>query len=83
MGTYQLLEVFGEDYGTADGSAIRDYVHVVDVAKAHTKAVKKYQVGPSNINQNCSQNEPRCSIQAYCTLGQARSQDLEKGGGLF
>ena len=39
-----MLDVYGEDYGTADGSAIRDYVHVMDVAKAHTKATQKYSV---------------------------------------
>jgi UDP-glucose 4-epimerase len=34
------LKVFGGDYDTADGSAIRDYIHVVDLAKAHVKALK-------------------------------------------
>ena len=34
------LKVFGGDYDTADGSAIRDYVHVVDLAKAHVRALK-------------------------------------------
>lgn len=34
------LSVFGGDYGTPDGSAIRDYIHVVDLAKAHVKALE-------------------------------------------
>jgi UDP-glucose 4-epimerase len=34
------LKVFGGDYDTPDGSAIRDYIHVVDLAKAHVKALK-------------------------------------------
>jgi len=33
------LQVFGDDYDTTDGSAIRDYIHVVDLAKAHVKAL--------------------------------------------
>lgn len=35
------LKVFGNDYNTPDGSAVRDYIHVVDLAKAHVVAVKR------------------------------------------
>ncbi|WP_461632841.1 UDP-glucose 4-epimerase GalE [Labilibaculum euxinus] len=35
------LSVFGNDYNTADGSAIRDYIHVVDLAKAHVVAIER------------------------------------------
>lgn len=35
------LKVFGNDYNTPDGSCIRDYIHVVDLAKAHVLAVKR------------------------------------------
>ncbi len=35
------LKVFGSDYNTRDGSAIRDYIHVVDLAQAHVKAVHR------------------------------------------
>jgi UDP-glucose 4-epimerase len=35
------LKVFGDDYNTPDGSCIRDYLHVVDLAKAHVVAVKR------------------------------------------
>ena len=35
------LKVFGNDYDTPDGSCIRDYLHVVDLAKAHVVAVKR------------------------------------------
>ena len=35
------LKVFGDDYDTIDGSAVRDYIHVVDLAKAHVIAVKR------------------------------------------
>lgn len=34
------IQVFGDDYNTPDGSAIRDYIHVVDLAKAHVAAIK-------------------------------------------
>ena len=40
-GIRECLSVFGNDYNTPDGSCIRDYIYVVDLAKAHVKAVDK------------------------------------------
>lgn len=40
-GIRQQLSVFGDDYPTPDGTAIRDYIHVVDLAKAHIAALKR------------------------------------------
>jgi UDP-glucose 4-epimerase len=40
-GLRKELKVFGDDYDTSDGSCIRDYLHVVDLAKAHVTAVKR------------------------------------------
>ena len=40
-GIRKELSVFGGDYPTSDGTAIRDYIHVVDLAKAHTVAMKR------------------------------------------
>ncbi|MEQ3690091.1 MAG: UDP-glucose 4-epimerase GalE [Flavobacterium sp.] len=41
MGLREELSVFGNDYPTPDGTAIRDYIHVVDLAKAHVVALKR------------------------------------------
>jgi UDP-glucose 4-epimerase len=38
-GRRECLEVFGNDYNTPDGTGIRDYIHVVDLALAHVAAV--------------------------------------------
>lgn len=38
-GSGETLTVFGDDYDTADGSCIRDFIHIVDLAKAHVKAL--------------------------------------------
>ena len=40
-GLRKQLSIFGSDYNTPDGTAIRDYIHVVDLAKAHVVAVKR------------------------------------------
>lgn len=41
IGLRDQLSVFGDDYPTPDGTAIRDYIHVVDLAKAHVTALKR------------------------------------------
>ena len=40
-GKREVLSVFGNDYDTHDGTGVRDYIHVVDLAKAHVKALDK------------------------------------------
>ena len=41
IGLRKELSVFGNDYPTPDGTAIRDYIHVVDLAKAHVVALER------------------------------------------
>ena len=45
VGKLQCLGVFGDDYPTHDGTGVRDYIHVVDLAKGHVKALKKLAPG--------------------------------------
>ena len=40
-GKLEILSVFGNDYPTVDGTGVRDYIHVVDLAKGHIKALEK------------------------------------------
>ena len=40
-GELEILSVFGNDYDTHDGTGVRDYIHVVDLAKGHLKAIEK------------------------------------------
>ncbi len=46
VGRREYLSVFGSDYPTPDGTGVRDYIHVVDLAKGHVKAVEKLSAGP-------------------------------------
>ena len=43
VGKLKELGVFGNDYDTPDGTGVRDYIHVVDLAKGHVKAMKKLE----------------------------------------
>ncbi len=46
VGKLEKLGVFGNDYDTPDGTGVRDYIHVVDLAKGHVKAMKKFDDEP-------------------------------------
>tara|TARA_R110002051_G_scaffold159536_6_gene230988 strand:- start:10388 stop:11404 length:1017 start_codon:yes stop_codon:yes gene_type:complete len=49
IGMREQLSVFGDDYPTSDGTCIRDYIHVVDLAKAHVIALQRL-IGGKNIS---------------------------------
>ena len=52
VGKREYLSVFGDDYATADGSGVRDYIHVVDLAKGHVKALEKLAQSPGCQSYN-------------------------------
>lgn len=49
----EKFQVYGGDYPTPDGAAIRDYVHVSDLAQAHLKALQKLREGSRALTLNC------------------------------
>ena len=49
IGKLTQLTVFGDNYDTPDGTCIRDYIHVVDLAKGHLKALEKMLASPNNL----------------------------------
>jgi UDP-glucose-4-epimerase GalE len=51
-GTGPELQVFGSDYPTPDGTCIRDYIHVNDLAEAHVKALEHLQAGKESFAAN-------------------------------
>lgn len=50
VGKIDKLRIFGGDYETLDGTGVRDYIHVVDLAKGHVKALEKLQNGFNVFN---------------------------------
>ena len=53
LGQRAGLEVFGTDYPTADGTCVRDYIHVTDLARAHLAALDHLRGGGANLTLNC------------------------------
>ncbi|MXR69389.1 UDP-glucose 4-epimerase GalE [Shewanella sp. JBTF-M18] len=52
VGQREKLSVFGDDYDTHDGTGVRDYIHVVDLAKGHLKALEKLNTQPGLVTYN-------------------------------
>ena len=55
------LEVFGDDYSTPDGTCVRDYIHVSDLARAHLAALKYLRTGGKSEVLNCGYGSG-CSV---------------------
>src|SRR5690606_38958320 len=53
LGRREALEVFGTDYPTPDGSCIRDFIHVSDLAEAHRAALVYLRGGGHSATLNC------------------------------
>jgi len=52
IGTLKEVSIFGNDYDTVDGTGVRDYVHVVDIAEGHIKALEILKKNPGLVTYN-------------------------------
>jgi UDP-glucose 4-epimerase len=52
VGRREYLNVYGTDYPTPDGTPIRDYIHIIDVADGHVAAIKKLATNPGLVVYN-------------------------------
>jgi UDP-glucose 4-epimerase len=92
IGLRQELTVFGNDYNTKDGTCIRDYIHVVDLAKAHVKALDYidknpgtqfdvFNIGTGNgftVLEIIKAFEDVNNVKLNYTIGKRREGDVEK-----
>ncbi|WP_439614969.1 UDP-glucose 4-epimerase GalE [Shinella sp.] len=53
LGKRAGMDVYGTDYPTPDGTCVRDYIHVTDLANAHLKALQRMRAGGGSIVANC------------------------------
>lgn len=69
--------VFGDDYNTPDGTCIRDYIHVVDLAKAHVAAIKKLETGSMQYDvYNIGTGRGNSVMEVIHAFEQANGQKL-------
>jgi UDP-glucose 4-epimerase len=63
VGIRPSLKVFGNDYPTPDGTCLRDYIHVVDLALGHVKAVEKLAENPGATAYNLGTGRPNSVLE--------------------
>lgn len=73
VGKLAQLSVFGNDYDTVDGTGVRDYIHVVDLALGHLKALDKLMTNPGLVTYNLGTG------QGYSVLEMVKAFELASG----
>ncbi len=73
VGKLKQLNVFGDDYATVDGTGVRDYIHVVDLALGHLKALDKLMTNPGLVTYNLGTG------QGYSVLEMVKAFELASG----
>ena len=71
VGKREALSVFGSDYPTKDGTGVRDYIHVVDLAVGHVAALKKLGEKPGCVAVNLGTGEAYSVLEMLAALGKA------------
>jgi len=69
-------QLFGDDYGTRDGSCIRDYIHVVDLAEAHAAAAARLDEGPLGEVYNVGRGEGVTVKEVFATVREVTGLDF-------
>jgi UDP-arabinose 4-epimerase len=85
VGTGQL-QIFGTDYPTPDGTAIRDYIHVADLADAHVRALSKLQGGTKALRLNLGTGTGHSVREVVASVGKVtghpvRSREVGRRAG--
>lgn len=75
-GKLPVIKVFGTDYPTADGTAVRDYVHVVDVAEGHVVALEKLNGRPGRHVYNLGTGRGSSVLEVIRTFSETTGVDL-------
>lgn len=76
IGKREKLSVYGSDYPTNDGTGVRDYVHVVDLAKGHIKALLKLEQRPGCIIHNLGTGQGYSVLEIVGGMERASGKDV-------
>ncbi|MEN6542692.1 UDP-glucose 4-epimerase GalE [Parvibaculum sp.] len=77
LGQRPYIEVFGEDYPTKDGTCIRDYIHVSDLAAAHTSALTYLRNGGASLVANCGYGHGFSVREVLRSVERAAGREIE------
>lgn len=77
IGKLKELSVFGGDYNTKDGTGVRDYIHVVDLAKGHIKALEKLRNNCGLVTYNLGTGKGYSVLEMIKEFSKASGQDIK------
>ncbi len=76
IGQLPYLNVFGDDYDTIDGTGVRDYIHVVDLARGHVKALDKLVDHPGLVTYNLGTGNGYSVLQLVKAFSKASGKEI-------
>ena len=76
IGKRECLSVFGDDYDTPDGTGVRDYIHVVDLANGHLKALQKIDSFDKVMTINLGTGQGYSVLDMVKAFGKASNKDI-------
>ena len=76
FGKLERLSVFGGDYDTPDGTGVRDYIHVVDLAKGHVKALQALESKPQVLTVNLGTGKGYSVLDMVRAFEKASGKDV-------
>ena len=81
LGKRSQVEVFGTDYPTRDGTCIRDYIHVTDLARAHSAALAHLRAGGASDVLNCGYGRGYSVLEVVDAVKRASGRDFQVRSG--
>lgn len=76
VGKLKELSIFGDDYNTHDGTGVRDYIHVVDLAKGHIKALEKLKTNCGLVTYNLGTGNGYSVLDMVKAFSKASGQEI-------
>jgi UDP-glucose 4-epimerase len=76
IGKLRVLNIFGSDYETPDGTGVRDYIHVVDLAAGHIKALQKLNENPGNVVYNLGTGKGYSVLEIINTFSKVTGKEI-------
>ncbi|MGA2126194.1 MAG: UDP-glucose 4-epimerase GalE [Xanthobacteraceae bacterium] len=76
VGLRPRIEVFGTDYPTADGTCVRDYIHVSDLVRAHSDALRHLGAGGASVTLNCGYGRGFSVLEVIDTVKTISGRDF-------
>ena len=76
LGKRPRLDIYGDDYPTPDGTCIRDYIHVTDLAAAHVDALRHLRTGGENLTLNCGYGRGFSVLEVVEAVRQVSERDF-------